>query len=273
MKKVLVTGADGFIGSHLTESLLEKGYDVKAFVYYNSFNNWGWLDTLPKEKLDQIEIFAGDVRDPNGVRTAMKGVDQVFHLAALIAIPFSYHSPDSYVDTNIKGTLNVLQAARDLGTEKIMVTSTSEVYGDPLVHPQTEDYWGHVNPLGLRSCYDEGKRCAESLFMSYYREHGIPVKIVRIFNTYGPKMDINDGRVVSNFIVQAQGVLHIRGNQDHRARMTLGDFRYQRGARCAREFTQLALVARFDRQGITIVFRHGYVRVSWGYTNSIGAYH
>ena len=123
MKKVLVTGADGFIGSHLTESLLEKGYDVKAFVYYNSFNNWGWLDTLPKEKLDQIEIFAGDVRDPNGVRTAMKGVDQVFHLAALIAIPFSYHSPDSYVDTNIKGTLNVLQAARDLGTEKIMVTS------------------------------------------------------------------------------------------------------------------------------------------------------
>lgn len=126
MKKVLVTGADGFIGSHLTESLLEKGYDVKAFTYYNSFNTWGWLDTLPKEKLDQIEVFSGDVRDPNGVREAMKGVDQVFHLAALIAIPFSYHSPDSYVDTNIKGTLNVLQAARDLGTEKIMVTSTSE---------------------------------------------------------------------------------------------------------------------------------------------------
>lgn len=129
MKKVLVTGADGFIGSHLTESLLEKGYDVKAFTYYNSFNTWGWLDTLPKEKLDQIEVFSGDIRDPNGVREAMKGVDQVFHLAALIAIPFSYHSPDSYVDTNIKGTLNVLQAARDLGTEKIMVTSTSEVYG------------------------------------------------------------------------------------------------------------------------------------------------
>ena len=115
MKKVLVTGADGFIGSHLTESLLEKGYDVKAFTYYNSFNTWGWLDTLPKEKLNQIEVFSGDVRDPNGVREAMKGVDQVFHLAALIAIPFSYYSPDSYVDTNIKGTLNVLQAARDLG--------------------------------------------------------------------------------------------------------------------------------------------------------------
>ena len=112
MKKVLVTGADGFIGSHLTESLLEKGYDVKAFAYYNSFNTWGWLDTLPKEKLDQIEVFTGDIRDPNGVREAMKGVDGVFHLAALIAIPFSYHSPDSYVDTNIKGTLNVLQAAR-----------------------------------------------------------------------------------------------------------------------------------------------------------------
>ena len=140
MKKVLVTGADGFIGSHLTESLLEKGYDVKAFVYYNSFNNWGWLDTLPKEKLDKIEIFAGDVRDPNGVRIAMKGVDQVFHLAALIAIPFSYHSPDSYVDTNIKGTLNVLQAARDLGTEKIMVTSTSEVYGTAQYVPIDEKH-------------------------------------------------------------------------------------------------------------------------------------
>lgn len=139
MKKVLVTGADGFIGSHLTESLLEKGYDVKAFTYYNSFNTWGWLDTLPKEKLDQIEVFSGDVRDPNGVREAMKGVDQVFHLAALIAIPFSYHSPDSYVDTNIKGTLNVLQAARDLGTEKIMVTSTSEVYGTAQYVPIDEN--------------------------------------------------------------------------------------------------------------------------------------
>ena len=140
MKKVLVTGADGFIGSHLTESLLEKGYDVKAFTYYNSFNTWGWLDTLPKEKLDQIEVFSGDIRDPNGVREAMKGVDQVFHLAALIAIPFSYHSPDSYVDTNIKGTLNVLQAARDLGTEKIMVTSTSEVYGTAQYVPIDEKH-------------------------------------------------------------------------------------------------------------------------------------
>ena len=128
MKKVLVTGADGFIGSHLVETLLEKGYEVRAFVLYNSFNTWGWLDTFPKEKLNQIDIFQGDVRDPNGVKEAMKGVDAVFHLAALIAIPYSYHSPDTYVDTNIKGTLNVLQAARDLGI-RVLITSTSEVYG------------------------------------------------------------------------------------------------------------------------------------------------
>ena len=181
MKKVLVTGADGFIGSHLTESLLEKGYDVKAFVYYNSFNNWGWLDTLPKEKLDQIEIFAGDVRDPNGVRTAMKGVDQVFHLAALIAIPFSYHSPDSYVDTNIKGTLNVLQAARDLGTEKIMVTSTSEVYGTAQYVPIDEKH-----PFQGQSPYSATKIGADRLAESFYRSFNLPVAIVRPFNTYGP---------------------------------------------------------------------------------------
>ena len=129
MSKVLVTGSDGFIGSHLVEELVKKGYEVKAFVYYNSFNNWGWLDTLPKDIMDHVEVFAGDVRDPNGVREAMKGCDAVFHLAALIAIPFSYHSPDAYVDTNIKGTLNILQAARDLGTARVLVTSTSEVYG------------------------------------------------------------------------------------------------------------------------------------------------
>ena len=174
MKKVLVTGADGFIGSHLTESLLEKGYDVKAFTYYNSFNTWGWLDTLPKEKLDQIEVFSGDVRDPNGVREAMKGVDQVFHLAALIAIPFSYHSPDSYVDTNIKGTLNILQAARDLGTEKIMVTSTSEVYGTAQYVPIDEKH-----PFQGQSPYSATK--------SFYRSFNLPVAIVRPFNTFGPR--------------------------------------------------------------------------------------
>lgn len=182
MKKVLVTGADGFIGSHLTESLLEKGYDVKAFTYYNSFNTWGWLDTLPKEKLDQIEVFSGDIRDPNGVREAMKGVEQVFHLAALIAIPFSYHSPDSYVDTNIKGTLNVLQAARDLGTEKIMVTSTSEVYGTAQYVPIDEKH-----PFQGQSPYSATKIGADRLAESFYRSFNLPVAIVRPFNTFGPR--------------------------------------------------------------------------------------
>ena len=182
MKKVLVTGADGFIGSHLTESLLEKGYDVKAFTYYNSFNTWGWLDTLPKEKLDQIEVFSGDIRDPNGVREAMKDVDQVFHLAALIAIPFSYHSPDSYVDTNIKGTLNVLQAARDLGTEKIMVTSTSEVYGTAQYVPIDEKH-----PFQGQSPYSATKIGADRLAESFYRSFNLPVAIVRPFNTFGPR--------------------------------------------------------------------------------------
>ena len=182
MKKVLVTGADGFIGSHLTESLLEKGYEVKAFTMYNSFNTWGWLDTLPKEKLDQIEIFSGDVRDPNGVREAMKGVDGVFHLAALIAIPFSYHSPDSYVDTNIKGTLNVLQAARELDTERIMITSTSEVYGTAQYVPIDEKH-----PFQGQSPYSATKIGADRLAESFYRSFELPVSIVRPFNTYGPR--------------------------------------------------------------------------------------
>lgn len=182
MKKVLVTGADGFIGSHLTESLLEKGYEVKAFTLYNSFNTWGWLDTLPKEKLEQIEVFCGDVRDPNGVREALKGVDVVFHLAALIAIPFSYHSPDSYVDTNIKGTLNVLQAARDLGTEKVLVTSTSEVYGTAKYVPIDENH-----PFQGQSPYSATKIGADRLEESFYRSFDLPVSIVRPFNTYGPR--------------------------------------------------------------------------------------
>ena len=182
MKKVLVTGADGFIGSHLTESLLEKGYEVKAFTMYNSFNTWGWLDTLPKEKLEQIEIFSGDVRDPNGVREAMKNVDGVFHLAALIAIPFSYYSPDSYVDTNIKGTLNVLQAARHLGTERIMITSTSEVYGTAQYVPIDEKH-----PFQGQSPYSATKIGADRLAESFYRSFNLPVSIVRPFNTYGPR--------------------------------------------------------------------------------------
>lgn len=182
MKKVLVTGADGFIGSHLTESLLDKGYEVKAFTYYNSFNTWGWLDTLPKEKLSQIEIFSGDIRDPNGVRESMKGMDGVFHLAALIAIPFSYHSPDSYVDTNIKGTLNVLQAAKELGTERIMVTSTSEVYGTAQYVPIDEKH-----PFQGQSPYSATKIGADRLAESFYRSFELPVSIVRPFNTYGPR--------------------------------------------------------------------------------------
>ena len=181
-KKVLVTGADGFIGSHLTEELVKQGYDVKAFVYYNSFNTWGWLDTLPKNKLSEINIFSGDIRDPNGVREAMKGIDMVFHLAALIAIPFSYHSPDSYVDTNIKGTLNVLQAARELETEKIMITSTSEVYGTARYVPIDE-----MHPFQGQSPYAATKIGSDRLAESFYRSFQLPVTIVRPFNTYGPR--------------------------------------------------------------------------------------
>lgn len=182
MKKVLVTGADGFIGSHLVETLIDKGYDVRAFVYYNSFNNWGWLDTFSKDKLNKIEIFSGDIRDPNGVREAMKGIDIVYHLAALIAIPFSYHSPDSYVDTNIKGTLNVLQAARQLHTERILVTSTSEVYGTAQYVPIDENH-----PFQGQSPYSATKIGADRIAESFYRSFNLPVSIVRPFNTYGPR--------------------------------------------------------------------------------------
>ncbi len=181
-KKVLVTGSDGFIGSHLVEQLLEEGCQVKAFVYYNSFGSWGWLDTLPAEKKHQLEIFSGDIRDPNGVRTAMEGVDVVFHLAALIAIPYSYHSPDSYVDTNVKGTLNVLQAARVLSTEKVLITSTSEVYGTALYTPIDEKH-----PRQGQSPYSATKIGADHMAEAFYRSFGLPVTIVRPFNTYGPR--------------------------------------------------------------------------------------
>jgi NAD dependent epimerase/dehydratase len=181
-KKVLITGADGFIGSHLTEQLIEEGCRVKAFVYYNSFNSWGWLDTLPKEILAQIEIFTGDVRDPNGVRTAMQGCEVVFHLAALIAIPYSYHSPDSYIDTNIKGTLNIVQAAKDLGVQKVLITSTSEVYGTALYVPIDEKH-----PRQGQSPYSATKIGADSLADSFYRSFNLPVTIVRPFNTFGPR--------------------------------------------------------------------------------------
>ena len=182
MGKILVTGAEGFIGSHLTELLVNEGYDVRAMVQYNSFNNWGWIDTFDKEVKDKLDIFLGDVRDPNGVRTAMEGVDAVFHLAALIAIPYSYHSPDMYVDTNIKGTLNILQAARDLGTKRILVTSTSEVYGTAQYVPIDEKH-----PFQGQSPYSATKIGADRLAESFYRSFNLPVTIVRPFNTYGPR--------------------------------------------------------------------------------------
>ncbi len=182
MSKVLVTGADGFIGSHLTEQLVREGHQVKAFIFYNAFNSWGWLDSLPKEIRDEIEIFPGDIRDPNGVRQAVKGAEMIFHLAALIAIPFSYHSPDSYVDTNIKGTLNVLQAARDLSAGRVLVTSTSEVYGTAQYVPIDEKH-----PFQGQSPYSATKIGADRLAESFYRSFDLPVTIVRPFNTYGPR--------------------------------------------------------------------------------------
>lgn len=181
-KKILVTGADGFIGSHLTEYLVRQGYNVRAFVFYNSFNSWGWLDHSPKPIRDSIDIFAGDIRDPHGVKKAMAGCDMVMHLAALIAIPYSYHSPDTYVDTNIKGTLNIVQAARELGVAKVVHTSTSEVYGTAQFVPITEDH-----PLQGQSPYSATKIGADQLAMSFYNAFDTPVAIIRPFNTYGPR--------------------------------------------------------------------------------------
>ena len=182
MKKILVTGAGGFIGSHLVEALVKKGEKVRAFVHYNSFNQWGWLDTLPPEILKDIEVFAGDIRDPHGIREAMMGINTVYHLAALIAIPFSYHSPDSYVETNIKGTLNVLQAARQLNTNRVLVTSTSEIYGTAQYVPIDEKH-----PFQGQSPYSATKIGADRLAESFYRSFELPVTIVRPFNTFGPR--------------------------------------------------------------------------------------
>jgi NAD dependent epimerase/dehydratase len=181
-KKVLVTGADGFIGSHLVEALQARGCEVRAFAFYNSFNSWGWLDTLAPEKLKRLDVFMGDVRDPNGVRAAMDGCQVVFHLAALIGIPFSYHSPDSYIDTNIKGTLNVLQAGRASGAERVLVTSTSEVYGSAQYAPIDEKH-----PYQGQSPYSATKIGADRLAESFYRSFDMPITIVRPFNTYGPR--------------------------------------------------------------------------------------
>ncbi|WP_118182353.1 NAD-dependent 4,6-dehydratase LegB [Paraburkholderia phosphatilytica] len=198
-RKILITGADGFIGSHLTEHLVRAGHDVRAFVLYNSFNSWGWLDRSSAEIRSELDIFAGDIRDPNGVRKAMEGCDVVLHLAALIAIPYSYHSPDTYVDTNIKGTLNVVQAARDSGA-RVVHTSTSEVYGTARTVPISEDH-----PLQGQSPYSASKIGADQIALSFHRSFGTPVSVLRPFNTYGPRqsaravipsivMQIADGR-------------------------------------------------------------------------------
>lgn len=181
-KRVLVTGADGFIGSHLTEMLLEEGCKVRALAFYNSFNSWGWLDTISSDKLNLIEVVAGDIRDPHGVRTLVKGIDVIFHLAALIAIPFSYHSPDAYVDTNIKGTLNILQAAHDLGVSRVLITSTSEVYGTARYVPIDEHH-----PFQGQSPYSASKIGADRIAESFWRSFNTPVIIARPFNTYGPR--------------------------------------------------------------------------------------
>jgi dTDP-glucose 4,6-dehydratase len=182
MNKVLVTGAEGFIGSHLVERLVERGFEVRAFILYNSFNSWGWLDSLPKNVMDHVEVVTGDIRDAHSLNAVMKGCDTVMHLAALIAIPYSYSSPQTYVDTNINGTLNVLQAARQTNCNRVLITSTSEVYGTALYVPIDEKH-----PRQGQSPYSASKIGADALADSFYRSFGLPITIVRPFNTFGPR--------------------------------------------------------------------------------------
>jgi NAD dependent epimerase/dehydratase len=215
-KRVLVTGADGFIGSHLTEHLVRSGVDVRAFVYYNSFNSWGWLDDADPNIRQSLDVFAGDIRDPNGVRTAMQGCDVVLHLAALIAIPYSYPSPDTYVDTNVKGTLNVVQAARELGVERVVHTSTSEVYGTARFVPITEEH-----PLQGQSPYSASKIGADQIAQSFQLSFGTPVSIIRPFNTYGPRQSAR--AVIPTIITQiANGARQLKLGAVHPTR----DFNY-----------------------------------------------
>lgn len=197
-KKILVTGADGFIGSHLVEALVRAGHDVRAFIYYNSLGTWGWLDDPAEDVRGRFEVFLGDIRDPNGVRTAMQGCQVVMHLAALIAIPYSYHSPDTYVDTNVKGTLNVVQAARALGVERVICTSTSEVYGTARFVPITEDH-----PLQGQSPYSASKIGADAIALSFHAAFGTPVTVLRPFNTYGPRQSAR--AVIPTIITQIAG--------------------------------------------------------------------
>ena len=214
--KILVTGADGFIGSHLTEALVRAGHEVRAFTLYNSFNSWGWLDHCASDVKGKFEVFCGDIRDPNGVRTAMRGCESVMHLAALIAIPYSYHSPDTYIDTNIKGTLNIVQAARDLEVGKVIHTSTSEVYGTAQFVPITEQH-----PLEGQSPYSASKIGADQIAMSFYRSFATPVAILRPFNTYGPRQSAR--AVIPTIITQiASGRRTIKLGSIHPTR----DFNY-----------------------------------------------
>ena len=216
MKKILVTGADGFIGSHLVETLVRGGYDVRAFAMYNSFNSLGWLDQAPEDVKDAFEAVSGDIRDPHGVRHAMRGCDAVLHLAALIAIPYSYHSPDTYLDTNVKGTLNIVQAARELGLQRVVHTSTSEVYGTARFVPITEEH-----PLQGQSPYSASKIGADQMALSFYCSFGTPVTIVRPFNTYGPRQSAR--AVIPTIISQiASGQKSIRLGSLHPTR----DFNY-----------------------------------------------
>lgn len=202
--RVLVTGADGFIGSHLVEALVRAGHPVRAFVLYNSFNSWGWLDRCASDVKGRFEVFCGDIRDPHGVKAAMQGCDAVLHLAALIAIPYSYHSPDTYVDTNVKGTLNVLQAARELGAARVVHTSTSEVYGTARSVPITEEH-----PLLGQSPYSATKIAADQMAHAFHASFGLPVITVRPFNTYGPRQSAR--AVIPTIITQvANGTREIR---------------------------------------------------------------
>ena len=215
-KNILVTGADGFIGSHLTEELVRRGHVVRAFVFYNSFNSWGWLDHSELNIKKSLEVFSGDIRDPHGITHAMKGCDVVFHLAALISIPYSYHSPDTYVDTNIKGTLNIVQSAQDLGISKVIHTSTSEVYGTAQFVPMTEEH-----PLQGQSPYSASKIGADHIAMSFYHAFNTPISIIRPFNTYGPRQSAR--AVIPTVITQiADGKRKIRLGSLHPTR----DFNY-----------------------------------------------
>ena len=216
--KILVTGADGFIGSHLTEHLVRAGLDVRAFVYYNSFNSWGWLDEVDDHIKRSMDVFSGDIRDPHGVRTAMQGCDVVLHLAALIAIPYSYRSPDTYVDTNVKGTLNVVQAARELGVQRVVHTSTSEVYGTARQVPITESH-----PLQGQSPYSASKIGADQMALSFQASFDTPVAVIRPFNTYGPRQSAR--AVIPTIITQiAAGQQQIKLGAVHPTR----DFNYVR---------------------------------------------